>query len=166
MDTNNTYRAYKASEVISFMRNSDTYGIFSNMFPCTLVINGRIYRTSEAVYQALKFADPVIQESIRVQVSPVAARNIGRKSSGIRPDWKEVRISVMQDVIMEKIRQHPDSFRRRLIETGIKDIVEMSYKDTFWGAKPTSGGTYLIGQNWLGRCLMAMRELVNAGGLR
>ena len=72
----------------------------------------------------------------------------------------------MQDVIMEKIRQHPNSFGKVLLDTKSQDIVELSYKDTFWGAKPTSDGTYLIGQNWLGRCLMAVRELVNAGGLR
>jgi ribonuclease HI len=50
-----------------------------------------------------------------------------------------------------------------LDETGELPIVELSYKDGFWGARPDSG--VLAGVNMLGRLWMALRELYRSGQL-
>jgi predicted NAD-dependent protein-ADP-ribosyltransferase YbiA (DUF1768 family) len=49
-------------------------------------------------------------------------------------------------------------FGKELAETGDKNIVENSAKDSFWGAIPNEAKTQFIGINALGRLLMELRE--------
>lgn len=68
----------------------------------------------------------------------------------------------MRWVLRQKL-QHPP-FQRVLLETGDRPIVELSYKDQFWGAKPE--GHLLVGVNALGRLLMELRQEIRAGAVR
>ena len=150
--------------------NEEPYGAFSNMkggFPLTL--NGKIWLTSEALYQACRFPNhPDIQEEIRLQKSPMAAK---MKSKPHRPvelgknrlDWDDVRIPTMAWCLRVKLAQHFNKFSKILLQSGNQPIVEWSHKDQFWGA---TGGKYdnppitLTGHNHLGNLLMQLRELL------
>ena len=148
---------YKKDEVISFMRNRDEFGGLSNMhgaYPIT--VNGVKFRTSEALYQAMKHPhNPKLQQKIIDEASPITAKQIAR-SSECRKDWDNIRIPVMHWCLEAKLVCNIETFGELLKKTGKKDIVEISYRDKFWGATPE--GDYLVGFNFLGKTLKIVRN--------
>ena len=63
----------------------------------------------------------------------------------------------MMVTLAAKLRQHPDAFAAALMETRGKLCVEVSYRDSYWGAKPRQDGSY-AGHNVLGRMLTELRR--------
>lgn len=151
-------RTYKTSDVVSFRRAKGTWGVFSNMASAyPLKINNLEIKSSEALYQALKFSNaPDVQVKILIEKSPFNAKAISRKYNGVcRSDWGEIKIKAMRFCLQAKLAQHYDTFGKALKESWPKDIVEYSPSDAFWGAVPNDN--YLVGVNALGRLLMELR---------
>ena len=162
---------YAAGEVVRFRKSKEQWGEFSNMasgFP--LEVNGRMLRTSEALYQACKFTHlPEAQVLLIAQRSPILLARIARaKARAPRPDWDAVKVDVMRWVLRVKLVQNWERFGSVLLETGDLDIVEDSHRDTFWGAVPDEEGEHLTGRNQLGRLLMELRQQLreNSDALR
>ena len=137
---------------ITFCKTKDEYGFLSNMaagFP--IKINDIEIRTSEALYQACRFPDqPLIQRLIIDAKSPMTAKNISRAhTASTRSDWNEVRIDIMYACLLFKTMQN-FSFASRIPRD--ESIIEISYKDTFWGAYPHAANK-LTGMNVLGKLL-------------
>lgn len=152
-------RLYRRDKCVVFMRSADAYGGLSNMasgYP--LKVNNISIRTSEALYQACKYPHlPDVQRLIIEQKSPIMAAHIGR-SHTVRPDWYDININVMRWCIRVKLLQNYTSFGTLLNITEDLPIVECSYRDTFWGAKPVDRENMtLMGTNALGRLLMELR---------
>ncbi len=144
-----------------FKKNKEEFGGLSNMatgFP--LRVNGVEIRTTEALYQACRYPHlPEIQQKIIEQKSPMQVKmisNMNKKKS--REDWDNIRLKVMKWCIKVKLAQNFVSFGTVLHETGLKNIVENSAKDNFWGAIPNEEGTIFTGKNALGRLLMDLRQ--------
>lgn len=156
---------FKPSVCAVFFRTRDKWGGFSNMcagFP--LVVQAEQFRTSEALYQALRFPDhPDIQELIRAEKSPMAAKMVAKgNTEKTRSDWDDVRVGIMRFAVSLKCVQHPNEMGKLFTESGTMPIVEKSRKDPFWGALETDGGM-LEGQNVLGDILMDIRATIEAG---
>lgn len=160
-------RIYYRDESVVFMKTTDEFGGLSNMaagFP--LSINGIYIPTVEALYQACRFPHlPEIQRLIIGQRSPMTAKMKSKPyRSQTRSDWDHVRVNVMRWCLRVKLAQHWRGFGDLLLETGNRPIVEQSFKDEFWGAKPADDSR-LVGMNVLGRLLMELREeLKNQAG--
>jgi len=159
---NSNIRIYNIKDVIIFHKTKAAYGGLSNMcagFPLSL--NNVPIRTSEALYQALKFPDFAnIQQQIIDAKSPMTAKMISRHHQQyMSSNWNSIRVDVMRYCLQLKLLQHNHSFGTLLKSTYPKPIVELSKKDTFWGAKkiPTNS-TQLKGVNALGRLLMELRN--------
>ena len=155
-------RTYTRAHSVVFLKTTEPYGGLSNMaggFP--LCVNGLCIPTSEALYQACRFPHrPDLQRLIIAQRSPMAAKMKAEPHlHDSRPDWDRVRVAVMRWCLRVKLAQHWKTFGELLRSTGELPIVEQSWKDDFWGAKPADDGT-LRGVNALGRLLMELRELV------
>jgi ribA/ribD-fused uncharacterized protein len=157
----NEVRIYSIDNSCVFKKNTDKYGGLSNMatgFP--LQINNVKIKTVEALYQACRFPHlPEIQQRIINQSSPMNVKmisNANKKNS--REDWDQVRIKIMKWCIQVKLAQHFNSFGSVLNETGLKNIVENSSTDNFWGAIPDIQGKTFVGKNALGRLLMDLRQ--------
>lgn len=153
-------REYNRERSAGFLKTNDDLGGLSNMaggFP--LCVNGIKILTSEALYQACRFPHlPDVQRVIVSQRSPMTAKMKSkpyRKDS--RPDWERVRIQVMRWCLQIKLAQNWEKFGNLLLSTNDLPIVEESYRDTFWGAKPV-GTDKLVGTNILGRLLVELRE--------
>ena len=164
MVVNYPVKTYKQSECAVFCRVADKFGGLSNMaggYP--LIINGTSIRFSEALYQAMRFANhPDIQREIIKQTSPMAAKMVTKPVlDQSREDWLDVRLPIMAWALKIKLIQNFIKFGTLLLSTGDMDIVELSVKDSFWGAKPQGNGT-LVGQNVLGNLLTNLRNaLIN-----
>ncbi len=152
-------RIYQVDKCISFRKTTEKFGGLSNMasgYP--IVVNKIFIRTSEALYQALRYSQYLkIQEEIISQTSPMTAKMKSKKyKDKTREDWDNVRVHIMRWSLRVKLLQNKDTFGKLLLETGTLPIVEESSKDSFWGAKLIDNR--LEGMNVLGRLLMQLRE--------
>lgn len=157
-------REYARNACAAFCKTRETWGSFSNMaggFP--LPVGDVVWRSSEALYQALRFPDkPAVQSAIAVATSPMTAKAIAREhDAATRPDWALARIAAMRWVLRVKAFHHPEAFGDLLLSTGARPIVEISMRDDFWGAQPQADGR-LVGVNVLGRLLMELRAQLQA----
>jgi hypothetical protein len=78
-----------------------------------------------------------------------------RKDS--RPDFELIKVNVMRWCLRVKLLQNWDRFARLLLATGERPIVEVSRKDSYWGAQPDDSDGF-VGGNVMGRLLMELRE--------
>lgn len=155
----------KSQDLAIFKKTHEEWGGYSNMasgYP--IIINDIYVRSSEALYQALKFpAHPDVQNKILAQTSPMTAKMVGKPFRElIRPDFDVVRIRIMKWCVYAKLLSNYDSFSKLLLESENKIIVEESSKDNFWGAKRNQDNR-LVGVNVLGRILMQTRDNLKAG---
>ena len=74
-----------------------------------------------------------------------------------RPDWDDMKVGVMRDILLAKARQH-EYVRRKLLQTGTRTLIENSWRDAFWG-----WGENRDGQNMLGKLWMEVRAELRAG---
>ena len=157
---------YESAQAASFMRSKEQHGDLSNMtggMPIT--VNGITFKSSEGLYQALKFPQyPEIQRRIGSARSGMDAKRLAYQPSvPITEGWDDIRIDAMRYTVAHKLGQNPGRFGSALRNTGELPIVEKSYRDQFWGAKPE--GAYLVGDNHLGRILTRLRaELLAHSG--
>lgn len=155
---NNT-RTYSTNDSIIFSKTTAPFGGLSNMAAgFSININDIIIPTAEHLYQACRFPDyPQLQLDIINEPSPMTAKQIGRNNIACtRNDWEQIRFKVMQWVLEVKLSQNWETFSGLLLETGNKNIVELTPTNKVWGA--VKNGDILTGVNALGRLLMLMRE--------
>jgi len=74
----------------------------------------------------------------------------------VRPDWPEVRISVMESIMKAKFEQNP-VLKEKLLATSDIPLEYGNYcGDTYWG---TVDG---VGENHMGKVLMKVRDELRA----
>lgn len=124
--------------------------VLSNFSAFTLYWRGWRFDTSEAAYHYEKFPNqPHVQDAIRLAASAHEAFKIaeGHKESR-RPDWDEVKIDIMRNILRSKVAQHTYVYKK-LMETGDRELVEDSWRDNFWGWGPNQDGQNMLGKLWM-----------------
>jgi ribA/ribD-fused uncharacterized protein len=131
------------------------YRFLSNFFYAPMNYEGHTYWSAEAAYQAAKCLNPEDKELFLGKTAQ-EAKKLGRKIQ-IRPDWDDVKIDIMKDIVKTKFTQY-SYLKEQLIKTKDEELIEGNWwGDTFWGVD--SNG---IGENHLGQILMELRrELLN-----
>lgn len=131
----------------------------SNFAQCNLEYEGVTYISTEHAYQAAKTHDPNWKEAVRITETPGQSRRKGRKVP-IRPDWDEVKDTIMMDILRIKFNQI--RFEDELIGTHPYYLIEgVSWHDNYWGICLLSGCSRCEatkGLNRLGELLMELRE--------
>lgn len=129
------------------------YYMFSNFSSFSVEYDGVFWMTSEHAYQAAKFTDSKIRKEIEDAKSSHDAFKIARgHSNDYKPDWYDIRVNIMKDIVRAKTDQHTH-IKEKLLETNTKEIVENSPVDDFWG-----WGANKDGRNELGKIWMEIRE--------
>lgn len=141
------------SNPILFFRGN--YRFLSNFFPCSVLYDGYFHTSSEHAFQAAKTNIFEHKTYVRQAATPGEAKARG-KIVTLRPDWEEVKIPIMTDIVRVKFKDN--GLRFQLDQTGDAELVEgNTWGDTFWGV------CHGMGENWLGRILMQVRA-ENRGG--
>jgi len=128
------------------------------MAPFAVVHDGKTYRTTEALFQALRFEQETIREAIRNERSPMAAKVLARRHRNqmvIAPQSTQD-VDNMGMVLQLKLRAHPQ-LQKLLRETGDALIIEDCSRrpqgsGLFWGAALIDGewqGANVLGQLWM-----------------
>ena len=140
---------------IRFYNRDEPYYQFTNFFPAPVLVDGKLWPTTEHYFQAQKFIGTPFTEVIRNFQRPREAFDLSRNpavSRWRRKDWEEVKVDIMRKALLAKFTQHSD-LRHLLLSTEDRDLIEHSPYDNFWG----NGGDD-SGQNKLGLLLMEVRE--------
>lgn len=124
--------------------------VLSNFSAFTLHWKGIRFDTSEAAYHWEKFPHwPSMQEDIRCAPSAHEAfKRAEAQKEHRRPDWDAVKISIMRDILRAKVQQH-EYVKRKLLQTGDRELVEDSWRDGFWGWDADRRGLNMLGNLWM-----------------
>ena len=138
--------------IVQFRGN---YFFLSNFYERFFVYDGISYNSAEAAFQAQKTLDKSKRFlEFSGNLPPIEAKRKGRKVN-LRPDWEEVKVQIMKDVVREKFKQNDDLMRMLLIDTGDEELIEGNYwGDSFWGVNLKTNE----GENHLGIILMELRD--------
>ena len=165
------------AKVEFFGATNRPYGIFSNFYTRPITIDNTVYPTVEHYYQSQKFDDVTYSDIVRSASTPYKAKLLAsqrvyhdgndtptwrqeineaimqhkRRGVRLRTDWEDVKEAVMATGLRAKFEQHVD-FRKLLLKTDNREIVEASPYDSYWGLGRAGNG-----QNRLGHLLMELR---------
>lgn len=138
------------TETQIFFYEQDFY-VLSNFSAFTLQWRGLRFDTSEAAYHYEKFegTDSEVQAMILEAPSAHQAFKIAESQKMFRrQDWDAVKVGIMRDILRAKVQQH-EYVRRKLLETGDRELVEDSWRDDFWGWGPNRDGENMLGRLWM-----------------
>ena len=136
------------SEVIDQFRGE--FHWLSNFYSCSVHYEGLTFGNTEAAFQAAKCLDMKERERF-FGLSGGQAKRLGKRVE-LRPDWEDVKIDIMRQVLKSKFNQNPE-LRKKLIATGDTELIEgNNWGDTFYGV--CRG----VGLNHLGKILMEVRK--------
>jgi len=128
--------------------------MLSNFSAFNVFIDGRLHATSEHAYHWFKFTgqdDASIDIRLRIYLATSAhdAFKIAEKEKAHRrSDWDLVKVGTMLRILLLKAAQH-EYVRRKLLETGDRELVEDSWRDDVWGWGPNKDGQNLLGNLWM-----------------
>lgn len=136
--------------IISCFRKE--YSFLSNFWEVPVEYQGLVYGSNEAAFQAQKCQNREEMVSFTT-LRPSDAKRKGRRVS-LRPDWEQVKVGVMEDLVRAKFTQNED-LKQLLLATGDAILEEgNTWHDTFWGVDAQSRK----GENHLGKILMKIRR--------
>jgi predicted NAD-dependent protein-ADP-ribosyltransferase YbiA (DUF1768 family) len=141
------------------------------MYRCTLTVKDDImgdveWPSAEALFQAMRFADPLIREEIRQQRSGMGAKIVAKKNADkmVVTPLSLLDLKNMEYVLRLKLEQHTE-LKELLKATGdeviVEDVTRRSSpgRHTFWGMALKDGEWQ--GENTLGKMWMLLRfELI------
>lgn len=132
--------------------HEEKYAFLSNFFEASVTYDGLTYGSNEAAFQAQKCMTEE-EKMPFTQARPSKSKGMGRRVK-LRPDWEEVKVGFMEEIVRAKFNQHPE-LATRLLATGNKQLIEgNTWGDTFWGVDTRTGQ----GENHLGKILMKVRD--------
>lgn len=124
--------------------------VLSNFSAFQIGWKGAPFATSEHVYQWEKFAGQKapIQAVIWAARSAHEAFTLAQHFSAFaRPNWEKEKVEVMYKILCTKVEQH-EYVKRKLLETGDRELIENSWRDSFWGIGPDGKGKNELGRLW------------------
>lgn len=148
---------------VCFFQTYKDYGCFSNFSKHPVHLDGLVWPTAEHYYQAQKFWETDKEWAMQIHQAKTAkeAATKGRleeKQHLVRPDWAQVKESIMKRALISKFTVNPE-IKYKLLSTGTRPIEETSPRDYYWGT-----GIDHSGLNRLGLLLMEVRDELRASG--
>lgn len=134
------------------------YRFLSNFWEIPIIVNGICFGSTEAYYQSQK--DPSRVKEFEF-LKPYAAKKLGRQVTPTE-DWESRKIIVMSNALILKFMD--PKLKKKLLKTGHRELIEGNYwHDNFWGNCTCEMCKDIEGQNWLGKLLMNLREILRNG---
>jgi ribA/ribD-fused uncharacterized protein len=138
-----------------YTTHEEPYGCFSNFSRHGIEVDGVWWPTTEHYFQAQKFAGTPYVAQIQKAFTPKHAAEMGRnRKLPLRPDWEQVKDTVMFEAVLRKFETHKE-LRILLLSTGEEEIVESAPGDYYWGCGADGSGL-----NKLGKILMEARNVL------
>ena len=151
--------SYPANECVIIHKVSEPWGIFGNFARTPIIIDEVMFKTSEQLFQLMKFKDKEPVLAVYNANNPKMTAKHWEKTHR-RSDWGQMVVDAMKFCLTKKFEQSED-FRAELERSRGKFIVEDQTSFTkktpdTWGVKQQSDN--FVGPNLLGRLLMELRD--------
>ena len=129
----------------------------SNFYTIDIIVDGNLWKTSEALYMSCKTHNLAWKEKIRLADTPGQAKRIGRNVSLVS-NWDQIKNIVMLDCLRKKFSLNLDC-KNKLIETLDHKLIEGNYwHDNYWGECYCDKCICKPSKNMLGKLLMQIRR--------
>ena len=166
----NAIREY--DKIIAFTKSKLPYGWMGNMCgfwkgePLIIKYGGKVWNTSENLFQAMRFSNPKIREKIR-RANGYVGKKIAKDINNIEhmtvTPLSQQDIDNMYDILVMKVEQHPILMKELLaIPDDFIIIEDVSTRrggsGLFWGAANIDGTQMWAGYNVLGELWMKVRN--------
>jgi len=148
---------------IWFKKVKEEYGWMGNMAPYPIKYDGKVWLTSEALFQGMRYDDEDIKEIIRKEKSPMGAKLKAKKFKDrmVVVPMSDLDVENMRKCVRMKFDQHPELKKELMKTKGVfiyEDIGNRNgERNEFWGVKKISENEG-NGQNMMGRILMELRD--------
>jgi ribA/ribD-fused uncharacterized protein len=164
---------YRNSEYLPFYSHNDRFGdkaVFSNFYPAKFTIDGIEFNCSEQYMMYKKaelFNDTFIANKILSIDNPVVIKACGRQVKKFDKDiWEENSLSIVTKGCYAKFSQNI-RLKNILLDTKDKLLIEATKNDYIWGIGFNVTDFRVVsreewGKNWLGICLMRVRDILKA----
>ncbi|CAG8516180.1 2678_t:CDS:2 [Diversispora eburnea] len=152
-------------DTVQFYNRGEPYYEFTNFYSAPVMIDNKLWPTTEHYFQASKFCQLELRERIRKLRFPSDAFKLGREYNSLkRKEWEVACSSrnfpqkrlfkefIMMYALKCKFEQH-DKLKYLLLSTGTAKIYEHTERDSYWG----DGGINGKGLNRLGEYLEELR---------
>ena len=150
---------YPVTESVAIRKVAEPWGIFGNFARTPIIIDEVMFKTSEQLFQLMKFKDKEPVLAVYNANNPKMTTKHWEKTHR-REDWGKMIVDAMKFCLTKKFEQSED-FKAELERSRGKFIVEdqtsfpKKTPDT-WGVKQQ--GNNFVGPNLLGRLLMELRD--------
>lgn len=137
--------------VISFYMGNNKFAEnnwLSNMATVDIKINGMLFHSAEAAFQAMKFQSPEEQKRF-TEMSPVQAKRFGKHGDSFvgKERWDAHKVWVMAKILWAKF--NIPEFKEKLLATGDSYLLENSgFPNDYWGGY----------ENMTGKIIMMIRD--------
>lgn len=131
-------------------RFRDEYYFLSNFSHSPMEYDGIHYQNAEAAFQAQKCVNRAERFAFS-NLNSTEAKKRGRQVS-LRPDWENVKVNIMRDVVRAKFVGNKELSRKLLATSGEYLEEGNTWGDRVWGTVNGSGA------NLLGKILMELRQ--------
>ena len=149
-------------EMVLIQDETSMYGWLGTMSPHPVEYKGQRYPNADSLFQMLRFdGHPEIQAELMAAQSPMGVKLIARKHRRLLPEQAgQSDLMKMRLCLKLKVEQNPE-LQDQLLATGDKLIVDdctarQKGEAFYWGMANIHG--QLVGQNWLGRLWMELRD--------
>jgi ribA/ribD-fused uncharacterized protein len=115
------------------------------------------FDTSEHAYHYAKFdwgnynndaMHPGALAVIRSRSAHDAFKMAQYYKNDVNPEWNNIKLDVMRNILKTKVNQH-SYVKKKLLETGDRELIEDSWRDAFWGWGPNKDGQNMLGKLWM-----------------
>jgi predicted NAD-dependent protein-ADP-ribosyltransferase YbiA (DUF1768 family) len=150
-------------KIITFKKVSEPYGWLGNMSPFKLTYGDKLWRTAEALFQALRFAeDDSTRNRIWEAKSPMTAKMVSKQFAGFYaiPPRETQDVANMRMILKLKLDQHPKLAAELKTFQGTTIIEDCTARRSptslFWGAAWDASLQGWVGNNMLGKLWMEL----------
>ncbi len=154
-------RIYKGEDSILFNSKLDNY-VLSNMYPCHLTYEGMVFHSAEQLFHWMIFSEnKFVREGIMKFKGVCNGFQVkifcDKHADKIDKDYDSKKYKCLTKCLEIKFLQCFE-FRKAVLDSGSKNLVEFAPWDSEYGAKWDSWEEAYIGINACGRCMMMVRE--------
>lgn len=141
---------------VFFRSTIKTHNFLSNFFPTLVCYNNRLFLSVEVAYQASKFENHSLYDTITSSTAREAKLIINKHRLEVPRHDISTKLKIMETIVQSKFSLNID-LKNRLIATGNRALIEHT-DDFFWGDGNLDSNEIGPGKNYLGQILQTIRH--------
>lgn len=161
MEKVEVYDSWNSMVYKNNLRSHEILSMRSRLYPLLVTDDFPLIKRMDVFYELIRFSNHIeIQEEILKHQGNFDDFKINLDDKVQREDFEEIKVDLMYWIMKLRLLHHPISVGTYLDEhlRSEKPIVEVNFKDDFWGTKKGKNKWELSGKNIRGKLWMRLAE--------